>query len=208
MNRPKIFENWNAAGSHLDMQAFTPHSPLSAQAGTGEGEQAGLEFWDGNQKWCHSEGTGGKRGWEKASSGSYRCLIRWQQERGQRGHGGGRRQQREEAGHSPSHLGDRVTVEHSRNSRALWTDWAPLGEACVFGVVCVWHTHLNTSSHPLALFKHGSQTQWAGMSWFRHTQTQNLHPSHTHTAVIKKHHNTLSWSSVLNKHSHSWGKKG
>ncbi len=31
-------------GSQLDMQAFTPLFPLSAQAGTGEGEQAGLEF--------------------------------------------------------------------------------------------------------------------------------------------------------------------
>ncbi len=40
------------------MQAFTPLFPLSAQAGTGEGEQAGLEFWDGIQKWCYSEGTG------------------------------------------------------------------------------------------------------------------------------------------------------
>ncbi len=50
------------------MQAFTPHSPLSAQAGTGEGEQAGLEFWDGNQKWCHSEGRG-VRGDEKGQLG-------------------------------------------------------------------------------------------------------------------------------------------
>lgn len=64
MNRPKIFETWNAAGSQLDMQAFTPLCPLSAQAGTGEGEQAGLEFWDGIQKLCHSEATG-VRGDEK-----------------------------------------------------------------------------------------------------------------------------------------------
>lgn len=70
-NGQSLVWDLNATGSHLDiMQAFTPFSPVSAQAGTREGEQAGLEFWDGNQKleeWCQSEGTGGRRWWEKAS---------------------------------------------------------------------------------------------------------------------------------------------